>query len=184
MHSSIGGGGMVRSLAVLALAIGLVACGSPAPSSPPATASVAHDPFRLDLTVDRTTWRAGDLITGSAMLTNTGTAAATLYGSSMGPVTFVFREVGGTRVTGNVMTADCGGRDLAAGAATTAQLHASEATSSSDDPWIAAANDEHGAKLPAGTWDIAAEADFFTGGDMCFGTEVRLIATARVTVLP
>jgi len=174
-----------RLLAVLALAVAVAACGSSAPSSRPATASAKSGDLRLDLYVDRSVWRAGDLITGTTFFVNTGGTPVVAYGSGMGLVAYAFTEVDGSRVLDNVMSADCGPHDLPGLDGQTYRLAASGATSSDGaDAWIAAANDAGGAKLPAGTWDITAQADFYVGGYCGAGKEILLKATTRVTVLP
>jgi len=160
----------------------LGACGAPVPSTPPVAASTTTGIYRLDLTVDKATWRAGDLITGTSVLTNTGSTQTMVYSSGMGLVWFEFKEVGGPRDLGNVMTASCSGHDLAAGAPVTTRVYANGAASNDGaDAWIGSVNDHDGARLPAGTWDVIVHAGFTEGE--CGGRGVLMSATARVTVL-
>jgi len=171
------------ALALAIVALLAAACGAAVPSTLPLSASAAADPYRLDLMVDKAIWRAGDLITGTSTLTNSGSASIVVFGSGMGLVSFEFKEVGGSRDLGNVMTADCGGHELAPGSPVTTRLYANGAASSDGaDAWVGSVNDPSGARLPAGTWDVIVHAGF-TEGD-CFAVRVLMAATARVTVLP
>ena len=172
---------MIRALLLAAAGLIVAACAAPVPSTPPVTATAMSGEFRLDLTIDRTTWRAGDLVTGSAALTNTSRALVEAYGSGL--VSFGFKEVGGTREFGNVIPASCGPHELTPGQPLVVKLSANGASSSDgSDAWVAAANAPGGVRLPAGTWDVSADASF-TEPD-CFGPPIDFAATARVTVLP
>jgi hypothetical protein len=174
---------LLRALALTVVAMLVAGCGAAVPSTLPLSATAAADTYRLDLIVDKAIWRAGDLITGTSTLTNTGSASTVVYGSGMGLVSFEFREAGGSRELGNVMTADCGGHDLPPGSPVTTRLYANGAASSEGaDAWIGSANDPSGARLPAGTWDVIVRASFTEGA--CGGSRVLVAATARVTVLP
>ena len=172
---------MLRPLILAAAGLIAAACAAPVPATPRVTATATSGIFRLELTIDRTTWRAGDLITGSAALTNTGRALVEAYGSGL--VSFAFKEAGGTREFGNVIPASCGPHELTPGQPLVVKLSASGASSSDgSDAWVAAANAPGGVRLPAGTWDVSADASF-TEPD-CFGPPTDFAATARVTVLP
>jgi hypothetical protein len=176
----IGGRG-IRAAVLAAAGLIVAACAAPVPSTPPVAASAASGVFRLDLTIDRTTWRAGELVTGSATLENTGRALMEAYGADL--LTFEFKEASGTREFGNVIPASCGPHELAPGDPLAVKLSANGAASSdAGDAWIRSANDAVGVRLPAGTWDVIALAAF-TEGD-CFGASLNIAATARVTVLP
>ena len=171
-----------RAIGFLASALLLGACSAALPSTPPVSDSATTGVYRLDLTIDRTTWRAGDLITGTSVLTNTGSSQTAVYSSGMGLVWFEFKEVGGTRDLGNVMSASCSGYDLKAGSPVTTRVYANGAASNGGaDAWIGSANDHDGARLPAGTWDVIVHAGFTEGE--CGGARVPMRASARVTVL-
>jgi len=55
--------------------------------------------YRLDLTVDKSRWRAGEFVTGTATLSNTGSAPVTISGSSE-RIAFAYDEVGRARTIG------------------------------------------------------------------------------------
>ena len=146
---------LALAIAVVTVAVLCAACGPTVPSTAPATATSTVGQYRLDLTIDKTTWRAGDLLTGSATLMNTGSAAVVAYGSGTGLLSFAFTEVGGSRQLFGVMTADCAPHDLPAGTPMTTKLSVNGGSSSgATDAWLAAADDPNGARRPAGMWDV------------------------------
>ncbi len=167
--------------------------GSPAPagSSPsgspganePARAEAADGPFQLVFEVPAPTWRAGQPIDGRASLGIT-TGGAEVGGSGSGLVGFEFREVGGHRLVGPAWTADCRQYRLEAGAPLVTGIVKSGGFAGEDpdaafyrsffaDPLV---------RLPAGTWEITAVADFIEGA--CDGAHHTLRAPITVTITP
>lgn len=147
--------------------------------------STTDGPFRLELVLPHLNWTAGDAITGSAILSLTGSAPTTVYGSGSGVIGFVYAEVGGTRDVNPVWTADCGPHPLDPAAPITVGLSKSGAVDGSEpdadflrtflltDPGVI--------RLPAGTWDISAVTQFLDGAD-CSGGSHAMKATVRITV--
>jgi hypothetical protein len=108
--------------ALLVGAVLLAACGSdPAPSDGPAAVPVtgegADAGFVLQVTLPSAAFAASDAIAVATTVMWQGAAAkAGIWGSGMGPVSFVFTEVGGfNRTMGGVMSGDCGLKEFPRG---------------------------------------------------------------------
>jgi hypothetical protein len=96
---------------------------------------------------------------------------------------FQYVEVGGSRRTEPVWTADCASHQLRADAPLVTELTKSGGYSA-DDPdadFYRAFFSEPEVKLPAGVWDITAVATF-TDGVGCDGRAINLTATIRMVV--
>jgi hypothetical protein len=168
---------MIAALVVAALS----ACGAPAPPWP-SSASVTDRPFRLELVLPRVEWKADEPLTGTAILSNDGTAPTKVYGSGS-VLNFAYAEVGGTRKVEPVWTADCATHDLDPATPISAPLGKSGAASEGDPDtaWLHAFISAPDVRLPAGTWDVTALA-IFTEGEGCDGPGHSMEATVRVTV--
>ncbi|HEY4752701.1 MAG TPA: hypothetical protein VIH37_05400, partial [Candidatus Limnocylindrales bacterium] len=157
------GGGPRRGL-VLAGLLAVVAGCAIAPSGPPATppppAAEVDGPFRLELALPRTDWRAGEAITGTATLSYAGAAPTTVYGSGVGVIAFSYAEVGGTRRVDPAWTADCTPHPIGPAAPITAELSKSGAVGGTepDADFLRSflTTDPGVVRLPAGTWDVSA----------------------------
>lgn len=186
-RARVRGAGIPRA-ATLGLTLLLAACGggttTPADVSPdPVTASAVGGRFELTFTVDRTTLRPGDSITGSADLhLRVGTS-----GAISGPqflVGFEFVEVGGQqRMIVPVVDASCAPHQVGSDAPVTTPLFKTSAVEGSDAAFVAEFLRGDAIRLPAGEWDITAVASF-TDGRGCTGQQLDLRAPVRVKVNP
>lgn len=182
----------VVSLVAVVLVV-LAACGDPGPTtvpSPPAPIGGRVDVldtesnFQLRLSLPASTFRAREPITGEARLTTVDGRAAGIAGSGSGVIGFSFREIGGTRSMGGVMTSDCAPHTIPAGGGLRAGLRPAAAFSG-DDPnadFYRAFSLASDVRLPAGTWEITAHARFMSAG--CNQPEHDLSAPIVVTVTP
>jgi hypothetical protein len=173
----------------------LAACAVPAPSSPRAPTAVvpgnavqavaAQGRFQLTFTLRKVVWRTDEAIDGEARLGLAGGPDVGVGGSGGGLMAFDFAEVGGNRVLGSAMTADCRPYTLSAVQPASTGLTKSGGWSEDDpnaafyraffaDPLI---------HLPAGDWDVTAEA-VFVEGQGCDGDPHTIKATIRVHVTP
>lgn len=188
-------------VAVLTIALGLLAaCGGPTPSpvdtvQPTAEASptVSAGPadafdrdgrFQLLLSLPASTFPASEPITGEAVLTAMDGREAGIAGSGGGVIGFSFREIGGARSMGGVMTSDCAPHTIPAGGDLRANLRPVAAWSA-DDPnadFYRTFGEASEVWLPAGTWEIAAHAVFVGPG--CTQPEHNLEASTVVVVTP
>lgn len=198
-----------RPMAGLALAVALAACGatpatplglngtpsgptavSPAPSSPRVTLSPSASPFaastigdfRLELRLAKLAWAAGEPMTGEAELIYLGSSPMNLVGAGSGLIVFNYVEVGGRRQLLGVSTADCAPHDITAGTPITAPLVARGGYDTADpsNAWIGQAMSSQGVRLPAGTWDVTAQAEFTENA--CDGPRYTLETTVRVVI--
>jgi len=180
----------------MCLVLVVAACASPAPTTGPSLgpspspsadsrihAEAADGLFRLVFDLPRTTWQAGEPIDGLARL-EVLAGGADLAGSGSGLIGFEFREVGGSRQMGAAWNDDCRQSRLDAGAPLETGIIKSGGFGGEDpdaafyraffaDPMI---------RLPAGTWEIAAIAEFTEG--LCDGARHSLRAPITVTIAP
>jgi hypothetical protein len=185
----MGRGSTVRTLAGAGLiALAALGCGggntTPADVTPdPQTVTALDGRFELRFTVDRTTLRPGDSITGTAELWLKAGGSGALSGSS-DLFSFEFLEVGGQqRSVAPVISTDCSPHQVGADRPLTSAIY------KSGSPEAAGANAEFvrqflagdAINLPAGTWDISAVAGFVDGRS-CAGLQHRIRSTIRVTV--
>src|SRR5436305_9286066 len=100
-----------------ALCLALVACGGVAPAehgpaNGPVTASQTDGRYTLRIDLPKTSWIAGEDLTGAAALILQPGMDEMVSGSG-GLLGFSFTEVGGSRVMGPVFTSDCAPHPLA-----------------------------------------------------------------------
>ena len=148
----------------------------------PSTSST-DGPFRLELVLPHLDWKAGDAITGLAILSFDGSAPTTIYGSGGGVIVFSFDEVGGTRHAAWAMTDDCGPHALDPATPIDADLAKSGGVGGNepDAAWLRSFYSDPWIRLSAGTWDITATA-LFNESAGCGGTGHTMKATVRITV--
>jgi len=186
---------MWRLMTVLALI--LSACGGPGPTpvvtpastpSPSATDAAAQvtdtsGPFRLTFVLPRISRTSNEAITGEATLALTDGTATTIYGSGTGLLAFGFQEVGGARTMGPAWTLDCRSHPLAADQPMVSAITKSGGYSEEqpDAAFYRSFFWDPAVRLPAGTWDITAVAEFAEGAG-CAGAHHALSATVRVHV--
>ena len=176
----------MRRLVAIAVLVVVAGCAPAAtPTSSPSPAAETDGLFRLELALPRHDWRVEDAITGTATLSYTGATLTTIYGSGSGVIVFAYAEVGGTRRVDPVWTADCGPHSLGPAAPITADLSKSGGVSGTepDAAFLRTflLTDPEVIRLPAGTWDITAVAQFLDGAD-CSGGSHAMKATVRITV--
>ena len=175
-------------LARLAIAAIVIGCGpsttTPADVTPdPQTVSAPDGRFEVRFTVDRTTLRTGDNITGRAELWLRAGGSGALSGSS-DIFAFEFVEVGGqNRAIAPVVSSDCSPHQVGSDNPLTSPI----VKSGNVIPGNANADftrqflEGPEVHLPAGTWDITAIAGFVDGRS-CTGLAHSIRATVRVTV--
>jgi hypothetical protein len=183
--------GPARRLMAAGLAIGVVlaACAGQTPAAPSAgpteRASDVKGAFQLTFELPRTTFRAGERIEGRATLEVISGAAVPFGSSGSGPFVFTFEEIGGRRIVGGAMTADCSPYRLEPGRPMTSAITKSGGWSA-DDPNAAfyrAFLADPVVSLPAGDWRIAAGASLVEG-EGCSGASRSLAAPITVHVTP
>jgi hypothetical protein len=135
--------------------------------------------FSLQVGVPRSSFSSTDVIPVEATLTWVGPAPqAAIWGSGMGPASFVFAEVGGRgRTLGGVMSGDCRRTDYARGVSVVIPLRKSSAYAE-DDPDAAfymAWNADPQLRLPAGHWQIQVSAGGFLTPCEWNAPELRLL---------
>ena len=174
--------------ALLAVALGLAACGpgttTPADVTPdPRTATALDGRFELRFTVDRTTLRTGDDISGTAELWLKAGGSGALSGSS-DLFSFEFMEIGGqNRAVAPVVSTDCSPHQVGADRPLTSPILKSGgvADGNANAEFVRQFLEGPEIHLPAGTWDITAIAGFVDGRS-CAGLRHSIRATVRVTV--
>lgn len=173
----------VGVLLVLVLAAGLAACGpgstTPADVTPdPQTGSAMDGRFELRFTVDRTTLRPGDAITGTAELwLRAGTSGALSGPDAM--FGFEFAEVGGEhRGIAPAWDLMCVPHQVGSDEPLTAPIHKSGAAADDFSREFLQGREVH---LPPGQWDVTAITRFYEGRS-CGGLLHELRAPVRVVV--
>jgi hypothetical protein len=154
-----------RPRVALAMAATLVvACSSePSPDASPPTVVAQDKGFVLVMAVPTDHFAEGQAIDVRTSLTWTGPAPnATIWGSGMGPVGFLYEELTGRhRTLGGVMTADCAQHLYDRGVVTSIPLRKNVGWSE-DDPDAAFFREfarDPLLRLPAGRWRISAQVD-------------------------
>jgi hypothetical protein len=188
-RSGVGHLSAVRAIAVTAvMALAAIGCGSSSTTSAdvtpdPQTVSTIDGRFEVRFTVDRTTLKPGDNISGKAELWLRAGGSGVISGSSS-LFSFEFVEVGGEqRSVVPVITGDCQPHQLGA----TTPLTSGIVKSGAMDGTGANADfrkqflQSDTINLPAGTWDITAIAGFVEGRS-CQGLPHKVRSTVRVTV--
>ena len=175
--------------AALAVMLMVAACGggdtTPGDVTPdPQSTTVTAGRFQLGFTIDRTTLRPGDDVTGAAELKM---LAAGVSGAISGPddtIAFEFVEIGGqSRRVLPAADATCSPHQLGSDSPTRTELYKSGAPEPGDPNagWVGdflRGSDIH---LPVGEWDITAVATFVDGKE-CRGQQHAIRATIRVRV--
>ncbi len=149
----------------------------------PQTATAIAGRFEVRFTVDRTTLRTGDNVSGTAELWLKAGGSGMLSGSS-DLFSFEFVEVGGqNRVVLPVVSSDCSPHQVGADRPLTSPIMKSggvpDGNANADFVRQFLAGPE--IHLPTGTWDITAVAGF-VDGRACAGMGHAIRATVRVTV--
>jgi hypothetical protein len=179
----------VRAAAASALVAGLVAACGPGTTTPadvtpdPATVSTIDGRFELRFTVDRTTLRPGDDITGTAELWLKAGGSGALSGPS-DLFSFEVMEVGGqNRAVAPVVSGDCSPHQVGSDQPLTSPIVKSGAVQegSPNADFVRQFLEGPEIHLPAGQWDIVAVAGF-VDGRACSGLRHTIRATVRVTV--
>lgn len=174
--------------AALAIAAIAIACGpsttTPADVTPdPQTATALDGRFEVRFTVDRTTLRTGDNISGTAELWLKAGGSGVLSGSS-DLFGFEFVEVGGQqRAVAPVLSSDCSPHQVGAATPLRSPIVKSGGVvdGSANAAFVRQFLEGTEIHLPAGQWDITAVAGFFDAR-ACSGLAHQIRATVRVTV--
>lgn len=149
----------------------------------PVTASAIDGRFELRFTVDRTTLKTGDNISGTAELWLKAGGSGTMSGST-DLFGFEFVEVGGQqRAVTPVLSADCSPHQLGTDHPLTSPIAKSGGVQAgnANAEFVRQFLEADGIRLPAGQWDITAIAGFIEGR-ACAGLPHTIRATVRVTV--
>ena len=139
--------------------------------------------FEVRFTVDRTTLRPGDNITGKAELWLKAGGTGALSGSS-DLFSFEFMEVGGKqRAIAPILSADCSPHQVGADDPLESPIVKTGAVvdGTPNAEFVRQFLDGSEIHLPAGTWDITAVAGFVDGRS-CSGLRHAIRATVRVHV--
>lgn len=152
------------------------------PTGQSASASAVDGPFTLVFEFPTATWQAGMPITGKATLSYAGPGGLVLWGSGAGVIGMSLSEVNGTRAIGVAFTADCAQHPISPNAPVVTGLVKSGGWSDTN-PNAAFdraffADKEY--RLPAGDWDLTAEAEFLVG--QCALPDHTLKATVRLHI--
>lgn len=172
---------------LVALLLVLAACG-PSPTALPsgqAEAVIAFEEqglFRLELELPKATYAAREPIEGIARLRFAGPGVVEVAGSGSGLIGFTLFDVERNRGLGYSMTGDCASYDLDAAKPHTVALVKSGAfeRNNPEHAWIEAFLSDPVYRLPAGTYDIGADASFLGSG--CEQPTTELSASVRITV--
>jgi hypothetical protein len=180
-------------VALLATAAILVGCAGPSPSSTPMlpngtvqTGRGGDADWEVTIQTVNASYRAGEPIDVAAALRYGGALAkATAWGSGSGPISFGIKRIDGTIDIGGAQTDDCRPSDWPRGVAVPIRF-AKSGGWIPEDPNAAfykAYFAEPQLRLPAGTWQLTAAADFWTGGT-CGAEAHRFAAIVTIQVLP
>jgi hypothetical protein len=173
----------VAGLAAVALACA-PGTTTPADVTPdPQTVTAPKGRFEVRFTVDRSTLRTGDNITGTAELWLKAGGSGVLSGSS-DLFAFEFMEVGGQqRAVAPVVSTDCSPHQVGSDRPLTSPIVKSGgvAAGNANADFVRQFLEGREIHLPAGTWDITAVAGFVDGRS-CSGLPHAIRATVRVTV--
>ena len=185
----MGRGSTVRRFAAGALiALAASGCGSgnstPADVTPdPRTVTAIDGRFEVRFTVNRTTLRPGDNITGTAELWLKAGGSGLLSGSS-DLFGFEFMEVGGQqRAIAPALSDDCSPHQVGADDPLSSPIVKSGGVvdGNANADFVKQFLEGPEVHLPPGQWDITAIAGFIEGRS-CAGLPHRIRATVRVTV--
>jgi hypothetical protein len=185
----VGGALAVAVVMVLGVFIGLQLVGAPPPGGPAPSpeavwASVESGDFRLTITAPRATWDSDEVIEVEATLEYLGDEeVVSLWGSGAGVVNFGLVEESGDRRMDPVWEADCGPHEITPDEPLGFPFTKS-GSYSEDDPdadfWEAYFADPE-LRLPAGEWQVFAQASF-DPGETCTATPTEMTASIVLTV--
>jgi len=150
-----------------------------------AGASDTAGAFTLELTMPHLDWKAGEpMVASSAVLLVRSNAPVTVYGPR-DIIAFGYAEVGGKRSFGPGFDTICSPTNLDPTTPNNVPLSKSGGydPSNPNDAWIEPFLNASGVQLPAGTWDVTAEAPFYER-PACSAGAHDLHATLRVVVSP
>jgi hypothetical protein len=189
----------MRRLIVLAcIVVGLSACGlssvasMSAPSTTPTqqescsapcpSASSTSGAFKLDLVLPRVDWKADEPLTGAVTLSYAGPNPTKVFVAA-GLLNFRYTEVGGPHKVEPVSTAECGRYEIDPATPMSKPLFKTGSfyPGEPDEAFLRSFLTAPDVRLPAGTWDVTALAQF-TEGDSCGLGGHSMAATVRVTV--
>ena len=163
----------------------IAACGSPTPSSTPEVASAidADGAFTLTFELPKSTWKAGEPISGGARL-SVASGSRIIYGAAEGPLNFSYRELRGHRVMGPASDAVCAPHDISEAAPITSPLGKSGGwdDNEADGAFYRAFFTRPDVRLPTGDWVVTALATFLLGED-CSGGSHDLEASAVLHIV-
>jgi hypothetical protein len=170
---------------VLVLALVLAGCGSndgtPGPTGP-VSATATQGRFTLTFTIPSASVRSSAEIPGTARIALLAPGGATFSGSN-DIIGFEFSEVGGThRLVQPVFDGVCAPHRITTNTPIDSPIVRSGAVIEGPDAgWYRQFLTDPITKLPAGDWDITANANFFDGQG-CVGQHLDIRATVRVHV--
>ena len=171
----------------VAFAVSLIGCGSSNTTSAdvtpdPQSVSALDGRFEVRFTVDRTTLKPGDDISGTAELWLKAGGSGVISGSS-DLFSFEFVEIGGgQRSVAPDVSSDCSPHQLGTDRPLTSKIVKSgEPGSGANADFVAQFLQGDEIHLPPGTWDITAIAGFIDGR-ACSGLPHHIRSTIRVTV--
>src|SRR5262245_54310013 len=169
------GGRMLRWVGLACLALALLACASstaasitpasPSPSGasgPPAGSAAADSgAFHLELVLPRVEWKSDEPLTGMASLSFEGETPIKISGASS-VLGFGYAEVDGTHVVNPAWRSVCATYDLEPATPIIEALTKSGGFSDEDPDvaWLRSFLTAPEVRLPAGTWDVTAVAEF------------------------
>ena len=187
---------MYRTMLFGAMLVLLAGCGSAASeptttgsATTPSTATTVDGPFEVNFALSQSRYTESDQITGTAMLSIRGGPDAKIWASGQGPFAYSFVEVNGSRRMEAVYPGDCAAFTIRPQVPLTSALAKSGGWTAEDpnaafyegffaDPSI---------HLPAGTWDIKAQALFNEASPNegeCRGRQRNIITTVQVEIVP
>jgi hypothetical protein len=172
----------------VATAFAAMGCGSSNTTSAdvppdPQTVTALDGRFEVRFTIDRTTLKPGDGVSGTAELWLKAGGSGVISGSS-DLFSFEFMEISGQqRTVVPVISSDCSPHQLGTDKPLTSKLFKSGAADAAgtNADFVRQFLQGDTINLPAGTWDITAIAGFIDG-HACSGLPHKVRATVRVTV--
>jgi hypothetical protein len=176
------------AVALAVVAFGAIGCGSSNTTSAdvtpdPQTASTIDGRFEVRFTIDRTTLKPADAISGTAELWLKAGGSGVISGSS-DLFSFEFVEIGGQqRTVAPVLSADCSPHQLGTDKPLTSKLvkSGSPDAAGTNADFVRQFLQGDTINLPAGTWDVTAVAGF-VDGRACSGLTHKVRSTVRITV--
>jgi len=141
--------------------------------------------FTLELGMPHLDWKAGEPIVGSSASLSVQAGTSVTVSGAPDIIVFGYAEVGGKRAFGPASDLVCAPTTIDPATALNVPLGKSGGydPNNPDDAWIVPFLNADGVRLPAGNWDVTAEAQF-TEGTACSATPRDLRATLRVVVGP